>query len=502
MTRDASGGAETSGATDAGPLPGGCAGAGARPGPEPAAPWDRRPGSADPASFRDPANVVFTEGARVLRGLDGPAVAAWRAVSASAFWAEAQRSGSVVATRDLGPHNGWASVLEHERVPFVSYPYEWSFTMLADAAALHLDLLAAALGEGITAKDGYAYNVAFVGSRPVFLDVGSFEPATGGPWLGYRQFCQTFLYPLMIEAYLGVAFQPFLRGRLEGITPSEMRRLLRGRARWRRGVLRHVVLHALAEQRVTGGGEAIRRDLDRSGFGTELSRALVVKLRRLVTRFRSRRADSAWASYRRTCSYDDDDRRAKEAFVAEVLAERRRALVWDLGTNDGAYARTAAAHAEVVLAVDQDDVTVDALYRSLRTEGPPNVTPLVMDLTDPSPARGWRGRERAALWDRGRPDLVLALALVHHLTIAANVPLPEVVDWLAGLGGELVVEFVAAADPMAQRLLANKRSGQHDDYRLERFEALLGRAGRIRRRVDLPGGTRTLYHLERGAGGG
>lgn len=479
--------------------------AGTRPGPAGIA----RP---DPASFRDPGNRVFHHDGRVRRVLGAGDAEAYRAVSATRFWAEATSAGRVVATREipdpdpeglpaprLGAGSSWSMVLEHERIPFLSYPYEWSFTMLADAAALHLDLLLEALREAVTTKDGSAYNVQFLGSRPVFIDVGSLEPATGGPWLGYRQFCQTFLYPLMLEAYLGVPFQGFLRGRLEGWSPTEMRRLLRGRRRLRRGVLRHVVLHSLAEQRIGGGGEALREDLGRSGFSSDLARATVANLRRVVGCLRSRRADSAWKTYRQTCSYTGEDRAVKETFVAEALASRRRRLVLDLGTNDGAYARLAARHADWVVAVDRDDVTVDALYRSLRADGPANVLPLVMDLTDPSPARGWRQRERAGFAERARCELVLALALVHHLTIAGNVPLVEVVDWLTGLGDELLVEFVGPDDPMTRRLLANKRPGQHDDYRPEQFEALLARAGHLMRRVVLPGGTRILYHTQRRA---
>lgn len=479
-----------------------------------------RPGAAgvarpDPASFRDPGNRVFHHDGRVWRALGARDAEAYRAVSATRFWAEAAAAGRVVATREAsephpvglpvprpGPGSSWSLVLEHERIPYLSYPYEWSFSMLADAATLHLDLLLEALREGVTTKDGYAYNVQFVGSRPVFIDVGSFEPTTGGPWLGYRQFCQTFLYPLMLEAHLGVPFQGLLRGRLEGWSPTEMRRLLRGRHRLRRGVLRHVVLHSVAEQRIGGGGEALREDLGRSGFSSELARATVANLRKVVGRLRSRRADSAWTAYRHTCTYSGEDRAAKETFVEEALASRRRALVFDLGANDGAYARLAARHADWVVALEADDVTVDALYRSLRTDGPANILPLVMDLTDPSPARGWRQRERPGFAERARPDLVLALALVHHLTIAGNVPLGEVVDWLTGLGDELVVEFVGPDDPMTERLLANKRPGQHDDYRPEHFEALLARAGHLLRRKELPGGTRTLYHLARRDGPG
>jgi hypothetical protein len=175
-------------------------------------------------SFRDPDNAVFLAGGRVLRGLSGRAADHHDRLRGTAFFPRLMGAGQIVATTDhegeapLSPRGApWARVVEHERVPVVSYPYEWSFAMLRDAAALQLDVLRAALDEDMSLKDGTAYNVQFVGSRPIFIDIGSFEPASG-PWPGYRQFCQTMLFPLMVQAYLGVPFQPMLRGVL-GIAP-------------------------------------------------------------------------------------------------------------------------------------------------------------------------------------------------------------------------------------------------------------------------------------------
>jgi hypothetical protein len=331
------------------------------------------------------------------------------------------------------------------------------------------------------------------GASPVFIDIGSFEGVRGGPWIGYRQFCQTFLYPLLLEAHLGISFQRTLLGHLDGLDPTEMRRIFSGRKRFKKGVFRHVYLHSVAESRVTQGGQKIKEDLTQSGFSKELTKATVSKLLKLVRKLRSKRGDSGWKAYRETCSYSDEDRAAKERFLRAALEGRTVGLAWDLGANDGAYSRIVAEGGGYVVAVDSDDVTVDVLYRALREEGVTNILPLVMNLVDPSPARGWRGRERRAFTDRGQPDLVLALALVHHLAIAANVPLPEVVSWLASFGATLVVEFVEPHDPMAERLLGNKPAGMFPDYRIERFEELLAEHFTIEGREALPSGSRTLF---------
>jgi hypothetical protein len=456
----------------------------------------------DAASFRDPTGAVIHVDDHVVRGLDARGAADWRTARGTRFLDRLMASGAVVGTWEAPAElveaaglDHWEVVLEHDRVPFVSYPYEWTFEMLRDAAIRHLEVLLAALDEGMTTKDGYAYNLQFVGASPVFIDVGSFQSeGANGPWVGYQQFCRTFLYPLLLQAHLDIPFQRYLIGQLEGIPPHDMRRVLGSRGLLQKGVLRHVVLHDVLSARVTESTESTRKDLTAAGAGVDLTKATARKLLDLVRSLRSKRSSSGWADYRTTCSYSDADTEAKREFVGEHLARLRPGLVWDLGCNDGAFARIAAQHSGYVVAVDADDVVVDNLYRSLREGGEPrNVLPLVVDLTDPSPARGWRNRERQAFLDRARPDVVMGLALVHHLAIAANVPLAQVLDWFASLGGTLIVEFVEPHDPMARRLLANKPPGTHDAYRTDAFETLLEERFEVEHRLELPGGSRRMY---------
>ncbi len=458
--------------------------------------------TAEPGSFRDPDSAVFYADGQVLRGLSKQAAADWDRLKATKFFPRLLDGGQVVGTEvvegDAPPSprgEPWPLVLRHERVPVVSYPFEWPFAMLREAAGLQLEVLAAALDEGMSLKDGTAYNVQFVGARPLFIDVGSFEVAAG-PWPGYRQFCQTMLFPLLMQAHLGVPFQPLLRGNIDGPTPSEVAGMFRGRARYRRGVLRNVVLHSALERRVTSSSEDVKKRLRQAGFGVELAKATTAKLARLVQRLEVGKRASTWSDYRDTCSYSDADVVAKGAFVREALADASPRLVLDLGANDGAYSLLAAEHADYVVAVDGDEAVVDRLYRRLHAEGRRDVLALVMNLTDPSGGLGWCNNERAPFTARVRPDATLALALVHHLAIGANVPLGYVVQWLASFGGKLVVEFVHPDDPMVQRLLANKPEGLFDDYRQDLFEGLLAEACRIDATVPLPGGTRTLYLAE------
>jgi ribosomal protein L11 methylase PrmA len=240
----------------------------------------------------------------------------------------------------------------------------------------------------------------------------------------------------------------------------------------------------------------VKSDLKASGFSTEVTKATVKNLAKLVDGLEVARRGTTWSDYRETCSYSDADAQAKQAFVRSALAAGESRLVLDLGANDGAYSRLAAGMADYVVAVDGDEMVIDGLYRQLGAEGNERILPLVMNLVDPSGGLGWRNRERAPFAQRIRPDVMLALALVHHLSIGANVPLREVVSWLASFGGRLVVEFVHAADVQVSRLLANKPPGLFDDYRRGVFEELLAEQFLVHEQLELPGGTRTLYVAE------
>jgi SAM-dependent methyltransferase len=456
----------------------------------------------EPGSFRDPDSRVFTSNGRVLRLLSEQGLADWRQLSSSPLFRELVDEGSLVGTTEVEEasapaeaiHGGVAGVLEHDVIPFVSYPYEWSFEMLRDAALLQLGILRRALESGMVLKDSSPYNVQFRGARPVFIDVGSFEALREGePWAGYRQFCMLFLYPLLLQAWKGVPFQPWLRGSLNGIAPHELHNLLSLRDRFRRGAFTHVVMHDRLERRHEQRDEDAKGELREAGFKHELIVANVKGLERLIRRLRWEPDHSAWSDYTLETTYEAEDAERKARFVTDAVAGELPRLVWDIGCNEGVHSRIAAEYADHVVAMDADGAVVDRLYRKLRDEGDSKVLPLVVDIVDPPPALGWRGSERRHLPKRGRPDLTLCLALIHHVSIAGNVPVAEFLDWLQANTRSLVIEFVSPEDPMAHRLLARKRPGDHPDYRLDWFERSLEERFDVVRREALAGGARTLY---------
>jgi hypothetical protein len=455
---------------------------------------------AEPGSFRDPDSRVFYDGAgNVVRSLSPDGLDGWEALASSQLYERYVDSGRLVRSEvidsgQFGP-NGSSTLLRHERIPFISYPYEWPFSMLRAAALLQLDLIGAALDEGLILKDATPYNIQWRGVDPVFIDVGSFERfRPGETWVGYRQFCMLFLYPLLLQAYRGIPFNPLLRGTLDGIEPAVCRRLLSPRDYLRRGVLSHVVVHERLERRNGDRSAQVRSDLKDAGFDKDLIRANVRRLRRLVSRLERPKAHSAWSDYGSSNSYSDDEAQRKGEVVRAAAERVRPPLAWDIGCNDARYSRIVAEHAAYTLAIDADHVTVDRVFRALSEEGASSIQPLVLDIADPSPGLGWRNVERKTLAERGKPELVLCLAVIHHLVITRNIPLRSFLEWLWSLDSVVLIEFPDENDEMVRRLLDAKRPGLHEDYRRPNFEQLLPELFEIEEAVALSP-TRTVYRI-------
>lgn len=463
-------------------------------------------------SYRDRAGrVLIGPAGEIYRGLTQEALANWRQLAAAPFALRAIAAGHLVATRELSSSEAeqaglagqvtsgglpWAGFLQHERIPFVSYPYEWTWGMLRDAALSQLDLLREAFAEGFTLKDGTLYNTQWRGTSPVFIDTVSLERWTPGlPWMGYRQFCQTGLFPLWLQAFWQCPFHPWLRGRLDGMTPGEFSALCGWRDLFRRGVLVHGWLHARLQQSRPVTDQDVRGSLERRGLPAAAVLNSLNSLHKVVSHLTWSPPRSTWSDY--APAYSSADWQAKQQFVRRAVETGRPEMVWDLGCNTGDFSRIAAETARVVVALDGDHAAVEQLYRALRSESGSlaarRILPLVGNVCDPSPNQGWLGAERRSWSDRGRPNLVLALALVHHLVLGAGIPLEEFLDWLQSLGGAVVLEFVDKSDPQARRVLHNRRD---DDpgYSLAACEAGLRRRFGRCEQLTLADGGRTLFH--------
>lgn len=446
----------------------------------------------DPGSFRDPSSRVVIDGDKVLRLLDERGLADWRALSATDFFRTAVADGRLIESVEVDPPDGSTAALAHPRLEFISYPYEWTFTMLRHAALLQLDLLEDALEVGLTIKDATPYNIQFVDGRPTFIDIGSFEPyRPGEPWIGYRQFTRQFLFPLMLRAWVGVPFQPWLRGDLEGPTADQMAKLLPGGKRFNTSALLHVRLQARMESRM--GDRSVRRELGEAGFTADLILSNVRKLKKLVASLEWDESDQGWSTYVE-CNHVARDRAMKGEFLGTALSKLGSRRVIDLGANDGHFARMAAGKGALAIAVDSHEPVLDALYRSNPGRG---LSIVLTDLANPSPSQGWAGQERPSLVARASPDLVIAYGLIHHLMYGASIPPREVVRWLASFNCPVLVEFVSPADEMVIKLVGNKLPHElHPGGEEGDFRALIDESFVVAAEQSLGEGTRILFALE------
>jgi hypothetical protein len=452
------------------------------------------------ASFRDPSGFIFEHNGTIYRQVNRVYAEDYDRLMSSGLYAELVDRGLLL------PHEEVPSplpdtvdayrTLRPERIGFISYPYEWCFSQLKDAALTTLRVQRTALHHDMVLKDASAYNVQFVRGRPMFIDTLSFARyEEGSPWVGYRQFCQHFLAPLALVAHRDARLLQLLRVHMDGIPLDLARALLPLRAWLNLHLLLHIRVHAGFQRRFEGDRSAASkvRRMSKQSLGD------VVKALESATKKLQWKAEGTeWAEYYDGDSYEEGAAGHKRAVVAEYLDEIEPSEVWDLGANTGVFSRIAAGRGIETLAFDVDPACVDRNYRQVRKDGETRLLPLLLDLTSPSPAVGWATEERDSIVDRSSADAAMALALIHHLAISNNVPLGRVAAFLARLADDLIVEFVPKSDPKVAVLLAT-REDIFPDYTEAGFEAAFGAIFEIERKTRLEGSQRTLYRMRRRA---
>jgi ribosomal protein L11 methylase PrmA len=429
-------------------------------------------------SFRDPSGHVYVIGQRVFRTVMPSAAADYEFVRSTGLVDRLVRDGlllpeTLVRPESLGP---WAAsaayVVEHPTIPYVSYPYEWCFSALKVAALLHLDIHLRALEKGVTLSDASAYNIQYQGPKPVFIDHLSFRRYRDGEfWAGHRQFCEQFLNPLLLRSKVGLPHNPWYRGSLEGITASDLNRLLSAKSKLSWRVFFHVVLQARFQDAPTNGKKA--RAATSRRLPLSALKSMLRSLRKWIATLEpADRGKTVWRDYAQTHSYLDPEVESKRSFVTQFVSETAPQTLFDLGCNTGDFAKAALdAGARRVIGFDFDQGALDQAFLRARSEEL-HFLPLFLDLANPAPSQGWAEAERSGFGARAKPDAILALALVHHLAITRNIPLESVVNWLLKLAPAGVVEFVPKQDPMVQELL-RLREDIFPNYSAENFLAYI-----------------------------
>lgn len=456
--------------------------------------------AADPGSFRDPGNRVFFDERQVLRAVYASSAGDYEAFRESGLLEQLVRDGRLVASTEVAASEdpegqSAAYLLRHPRLPFISYAYEWPFGLLKKAALFHIDLLLTALDRGFTLSDATAYNVQFDGTEPIFIDHLSFRPYEEGEiWAAHRQFCMQFLNPIVLWSRFGVAPNAWFRGNLEGIEPEQLAPLLRWSDHFSWTLLTHVILQGSFQQKANSG--TARETGVRETKLSKLSfRGMLSGLRSFIAKAQPPRRRTVWDEYACANSYRGEEAEAKHRFVRKMAAVVKPALMFDLGCNTGDYSVAALeAGAGRSIGFDFDFGALDqAVVRAESAKLP--FLPLWLDATNPSPDQGWAQKERKGFGERVKGDAVLALAFIHHLAIARNIPLPMAVDWIMSIAPVGVIEFPPKSDPMVQLLLRN-RADIFPDYGEAQFLACVKKCARIVDQEHLSPGGRLLVCYE------
>ena len=467
---------------------------------------DRPAAVREPGSYRDPSGFVFRRDGVLYRQINASFADDWAAFESSGLHTALVSEGILVADEpasvDLAPEPGAVAVIQPDEIGFISHPFEWSFSQLKDAALLTLRSQSMAGERGMTLRDASAYNVQFRDGKAVLIDTLSFERAAGDqPWKPYRQFCENFLAPLALMAHRDGRLGQLLRTWVDGVPLDLASELLPRRTRFLSpGLAAHVHLHARAQRQHAGESTPDGATAPRAVTMSETRRlALLDHLRRTVEGLKLPAQGTVWADYADQTSYSEAGTTSKEALVRrqlEAVAAEGGRRAWDIGANTGRYSAIAADAGFWVLALDIDWAAVERHYLALRATGERRIMPLLADIAEPSPGIGWANAERAPLIDRSNADVVIALALVHHLAIGRNVPLPMISRLMARLSPHLIIEWVPKSDRMVERLLA-AREDVFADYSPEGFRAAFRTDFEIVEETPIEDSGRVLFRMRR-----
>ncbi|MEM7069628.1 MAG: class I SAM-dependent methyltransferase [Pseudomonadota bacterium] len=458
----------------------------------------------DQGSFRDPSGRVFRAGDEIFRTVSSLAKDHYEYVKSTGVLNDLIKRSQVVDTAEVdatafknAPEDTF-KVLKHEKIPFVSYPYEWSFPLLKDAALLHLNIQIEALNRGVSFSDATAYNVQFKGINPVFIDTLSMrEYREGELWSGHKQFCEQFLNPLLLRSMFGIPHNSWFRGNLEGIETEKFANLIPWWKNFSINVLTHITMQARMQRNAVGVSKDAMDKAQSKGLSKNAYIHILHQLRDWIAKLQPKDTGSTvWQDYEQTHTYNSEEEEAKRRFIGEFCDAVRPEMILDFGCNSGEYSEVAlSSGAKRSIGFDFDQGALERAYARAKAKGM-DFLPLYLDAANPSPSQGWNSEERSALNARDKADALIALAFEHHLTIGRNIPMDRMVDWLTSFASTGVIEFVQKSDPTVQQLLM-LREDIFDDYNEENFVRCLQASNRIVKKERVASTGRTLFWYER-----
>ncbi len=444
------------------------------------------------SSFRDPSGFLFSRDGQIYRQINKSYQADYDYLISSGLYQKLIDKQLLIPHQevDVDPliQDTVYKVIQPERIEFISYPYEWCFSQLQDAALNTLRVQSIALEHGMSLKDSSSYNIQFQNGKPLLIDTLSFEIyKEGKPWIAYRQFCQHFLAPLSLMAYKDFRLNQLLRDYIDGLPLDLTSRLLPIKTRLNFPVLMHIHTHAASQKRMAGREIPSKGQMNLTSF-----LGLLDSLESGVRKLKWQPVGTDWSEYYQDINYSEQGFQHKQTLVGEYLEALKPERVWDLGANVGIFSRLASDMGAFTIAFDSDQAAVERNYLKCRQDQEKNLLPLTIDLTNPSPNLGWANRERMTIVERGSADTVLALALIHHLAIGNNVPLDRICEYFRSLGKSLIIEFVPKDDSQVKRLLSS-REDIFLDYNRNTFEHIFSKQFDIRRAEKVQDSTRYIY---------
>lgn len=451
-------------------------------------------------SFRDPSGFVFIEAGVIYRQVNRSYQQHYDRLISSGLYDRLTSLNYLVSHTEVDHpplrQDDAYKILRPQPIPFISYPYEWSFSQIKGAALATLAALKQSLLHDLILKDASAYNVQFLAGKPILMDTLSFEIyQEGQPWQGYRQFCQHFLAPLALMSYKDIRLSRLLREYIDGIPLDLAASLLPRRSFLNVGLLTHLHLHARAQRRYAGKpAPAVSSGNTRLGKRSLLN--IADSLQSTIKRLAWNPGTTSWADYYAGDSYQETGFDSKVKTVASFIRKANPRQVWDLGANTGVFSRVASQCGLFTVSIDSDPGAVEANYLFSRQRQEENLHPLLVDLTNPSAASGWANSERESLVQRSRADCILALALIHHIAIANNVPLGKIARFFASLAEWAIVEFVPKSDKKVQQLLV-ARDDIFVDYTRSGFEREFGCVYDVVLSAPIEESQRLIYLLRR-----
>jgi hypothetical protein len=451
-------------------------------------------------SFRDPSGFMFKQDGKLYRQVNQKYREEYDLLMSSGLYDQLNKSRTLIAHKevalDLAPRPDIAyKVIQPEIVDFISYPYEWCFNQLKDAAILTLAIARRVLEFGMSLKDASAYNIQFHQGRPIFIDTLSFEKYEEGvPWVAYRQFCQHFLAPLALMAKTDIRLAQLMRLHIDGIPLDLASKLLPASTRMNFGLTTHIHIHARSQQRYAD--KEVSQEKVNARMSKTAMLGLIDSLLSTVKSLNVKTIQTEWMDYYQDNNYTPASFEAKRQLVRSFIEIVQPKMVWDLGGNTGEFSRAASDLQIPTVCFDIDPGAVQQNYDLVKQNKEKFMLPLCMDLTNPSPDLGWHNAERESMQARGPVDLVMALALIHHLAISNNVPLVDVAKFFADLGEYLIIEFVPKSDSQVKRLLAS-RLDIFPDYTLAGFKQAFAQYYILLDEKPVQGSERTLFLMKR-----